>query len=195
MYFDEVGIQDSSDYYCADCDDFDYYNGVRLEGQPAGHNRLGNHSHGGHGNQTHHKKKHHHGGVKVNTRISTEGYQDTPGNSDNHHSVKSVSHSFKSDFDLAAVKAKYGISDDNGGGRALSRGKRQVRRGYRGPALPRFAGIEHRFLREKIVGELGYPEGRLDRRAPVGFRAAGFTPVSLTDFSIASTGTAGRVNP
>ena len=30
MYFDEVGIQDSSDYYCADCDDFDYYNDIRI---------------------------------------------------------------------------------------------------------------------------------------------------------------------
>ena len=110
---------------------------------------------------------------------------------------QSVSHSFSSDFDLAAVKAKYEdqISAESPDDKVvLSRGRRQVRLGYRGPPLPRFAGIEHRFLREKLVGELGYPEGRLDRRAPVGLRAAGFTPVSLTDFSIASTGTAGRVS-
>ena len=112
---------------------------------------------------------------------------------------QSVSHSFSSDFDLAAVKAKYedqisAESPDEKAVAVLSRGRRQVRLGYRGPPLPRFAGIEHRFLREKLVGELGYPEGRLDRRAPVGLRSAGFTPVSLTDFSIASTGTAGRVS-
>ena len=184
--------------------------------------RRSNHSHHHHPHHGNHTKQH---GVKGNTRISTEGYQD---NSSESGLVKSVSHSFSDNFDLAAVKAKYEgqlSSENNDRAKVLSRGKRQslpnfdlatiakakgqsrgqssqevnksrvkrqIRRGYRGLALPRFAGIEHRFLREKIVGELGYPEGRLDRRAPPGFRAAGFTPVSLTDFSIASTGTAGR---
>ena len=169
---------------------------IRIDGPDGqGQNRRSNHTH--HRNKTRHRKP---GGVKINTRISTEGYQDSE-NSDSvnrpsgNTGVKSVSHSFKSDFDLAAVKAKYEkqLSDDDNAAVRLSRSKRQIRQGYRGPSLPRFAGIEHRFLREKIVGELGYPEGRLDRRAPPGFRTAGFTPVSLTDFSIASTGTAGRV--
>ena len=134
----------------------------------------------------------------MNTRLSTEpsSYQDAGGQHHHSDSVKSVSHSFKSDFDLAAVKAKYGVGDSDGDG-VLSRNKREPRRrpgGRRGPSLPRFAGIEHQFLREKIVEELGHPEGKLDRRAPLGFRTSGFTAISLANFKIASTGTAGRVN-